>query len=102
SADETSDAVVLPPGRLDDIGDGGAIFPAQKFENHLLLRAASFPLRLGFTFGRSLVPLLGRLRGGLCCFGLLCATLRFQRGFVRGGAFCSGYICAHRRFLSRG
>src|SRR5262249_21036420 len=78
STDEAPDAVVLPFGRLDDIGDGGSLFPAQGFENDLLLRAASFPLRLGLPFGSSAVPFLGRLHAGLCSFGLLSTTLRCQ------------------------
>src|SRR5262245_58452264 len=72
-------------------------FRRRNSRTKLLLRAARFPLRLGFPFGSSLVPFLGRLRGGLCCFGVLSCTIRFQDGFVRG-AFCTGYVCAHRHF----
>ena len=42
-ADERSDGVILPPGRLGDLGHGRPVFPAQKFQNGLCLAAVAGP-----------------------------------------------------------
>ena len=65
-----ADGMRLPAGRRDDLGDGGALGPAQHVDQHRLLGAVAMLAGLcgGFVRGRFLTACLGGSGGQRCAF----------------------------------